>query len=202
MDGTEIHESVLTLLAIERHGATFDCFSVDIPQHHVTDHMTGKETGETRSVFTESARIARGKLTPLKEFDADKYDAIVFPGGFGAALNLSTFGYEGEKCSVNEDVSKAVLAMNAAGKPIGALCIAPAIMAKLFNGVSLTIGSDEGTATALESMGAKHTATGHGEVVIDKERKIVTTPCYMLDATVTEIAGDADKVIESIMELM
>ena len=202
MDGAEIQESVLTLLAIEKHGAEYDCFSIDMEQHHVTDHMTGKVTNETRNVFTESARIARGKVTPLKEFDASAYDAIVLPGGFGAATNLSSFGYEGEKCTVHEDVSKAVLAMAAAGKPIGALCIAPAIIATLFKGVELTIGSDEGTAATLERMGAKHTATGHGEVVVDRARRVVTTPCYMLDSTVTEIATGADKVIKSVIGML
>ena len=136
-DGAEIHESVLTLLAINRQGGEYQCFAPDVPQAHVIDHRSGKETGETRNVLTESARIARGKIEDLAAFRAEDYDALMFPGGFGAAKNLSSFAFDGPDCIVQKDVSAAIAAMRAAGKPIGALCISPAIMAKVMGDVEL-----------------------------------------------------------------
>ncbi|HEY9163413.1 MAG TPA: isoprenoid biosynthesis glyoxalase ElbB, partial [Magnetovibrio sp.] len=167
-DGAEIHESVLTFLALDRLGAAYQCFAPDVPQAHVVNHLTGKPApGESRNVLVESARIARGHILPLDQFDAAQFDAIAFPGGFGAAKNLSTFAFDGAECSVNADVERALKAMHAAGKPIAALCITPAIVARVLGDVEVTIGSDAGTAQAIEAMGATHTQTGHGEVVVD-----------------------------------
>lgn len=200
-DGSEIHEAVLTLLAIDRHGGTYQCFAPNVPQRHVVDHTTGKETGDTRNVLVESARIARGKIKDLKEFRAADFDAVVFPGGFGAAKNLSSFAFDGPDCTVNPDVEAAVTAMRQAAKPIGALCIAPAIMAKVLGEVELTIGNDAGTAAALGKMGARHKTAGHGEVVIDRKARLATTPCYMLDATIGQIAEGADNVVRAVLEM-
>lgn len=202
-DGAEIHEAVCTLLAIERAGAEAVCFAPNVAQAHVIDHTTGQETGETRNVLVESARIARGKIADLAAFRADELDALIFPGGFGAAKNLCDFAFRGPDCAVNPDVEKAVRAMTAAGKPIGALCIAPAILARLFgaDGVELTIGSDAGTAQALEAMGATHRVTTHCEVVVDRARKVVTAPCYMLDATVAQIADGAANAVDALIAL-
>lgn len=200
-DGSEIHEAVLTLLALDRQGATVQCFAPNIPQHHVVDHLTGKETGEVRNVLVESARIARGHIKDLKAFKADNFDGIVFPGGFGAAKNLSSFAFDGPECSVNPDVAAAITAMRERGRPIGALCISPAIMAKVLGAVDVTIGSDAGTAAALTQMGARHVQAGHGEVVIDRKAKLATTPCYMLDATISEIADGADHVVRAVLEM-
>lgn len=200
-DGAEIHESVLTLLAIDRHGGEYQCFAPDIPQAHVIDHRTGKETGESRNVLTESARIARGNIEDLASFRAADFDALVFPGGFGAAKNLSSFAFDGPDCTVQKDVVAAIEAMRAAGKPIGALCISPAIMAKVMGGVELTIGSDATTAAALGKMGAHHKTTGHGEVVIDRKARLATTPCYMLDAHIAQIAEGADNVVRAVLEM-
>jgi enhancing lycopene biosynthesis protein 2 len=201
-DGAEIHESVLTLLAISRHGAEAVCYAPDIAQHHVVNHLTGAETGETRNVLVESARIARGQITDLAGFHASDVDALVFPGGFGAAKNLSSFAFDGATCTVEPHVAAAIKAMVAAGKPVAALCIAPAILARVLGKVQLTIGQDIGTASALEKMGAHHKPTHHAEVVIDREHKIVTTPCYMLESTVSQIAAGADNVIKAILELL
>ncbi len=200
-DGSEIHEAVLTLLAIDRQGASYQCFAPDIAQRHVVDHLRGEETGETRNVLVESARIARGNIKPLREFDAGAFDALVFPGGFGAAKNLSSFAFDGPDCTVDPEVEAAIRAMRAAGKPIGALCIAPAIMAKVLGGVELTIGSDAGTAQALGAMGARHKVAGHGEVVVDRAARLATTPCYMLDATIGQIAEGADNVVRTVLEM-
>lgn len=202
-DGAEIQEAVLTLLAISRHGAEAVCFAPDIPQHHVVDHRTGEAMPETRNVLVEAARIARGAIQDLADFKADSFDALVFPGGFGAAKNLSTFAFDGPDCTVNAPVAAAVRAMAAAGKPIAALCIAPVILAKVLgDGAEVTIGQDTDTAAALERMGARHKATGRGEVVVDARRKLVTSPCYMLDSTVAQIADGADNAIRAVIDLV
>lgn len=200
-DGAEIHESVLTLWAIHKHGAEYECFAPDIPQHHVIDHRTGREMPETRNVLTEAARIARGKIRDLREFDAGAVDALVFPGGFGAAKNLSDFALKGPDSTVNPDVAAAIRAMRKAGKPIGALCIAPALLAGVLGDVELTIGQDEQTAAALEKMGAHHRKTTHGEIVVDRAKKVATTPCYMLDARVDQIADGAEAVVKEVLRM-
>lgn len=202
-DGAEIHEAVLTLLAIERAGAEAAIFAPNIPQAHVINHLTGEAAEETRNVLVEAARIARGKIADLAGFDAAAVDALILPGGFGAAKNLCDFAFKGPDCTVNPDVEKAIRAMRDAGKPIGALCIAPAILAKLFGGegAKLTIGSDEGTAAALEKLGAIHCPTTHGEIVVDEGLKLVTSPCYMLDATVSQIADGAANTVAALLKL-
>ena len=200
-DGSEIHEAVLTLLALDRQGATVQCFAPNIPQHHVVDHLTGKEADEIRNVLVESARIARGHIKDLKSFKAEDFDGILFPGGFGAAKNLSSFAFDGADCAVEPGVVAAITAMRERGKPIGALCISPAIMAKVLGAVDVTIGSDVGTAAALAQMGAHHINAGHGEVIIDRKAKLATTPCYMLDATISQIADGADHVVRAVLEM-
>ena len=200
-DGAEIHESVLTLLAISRHGAEAVCFAPDIRQHHVINHLTGQEAAESRNVLVEAARIARGQIADLATFDAAKVDALVFPGGFGAAKNLSSFAFDGPDCSVNAGVEAAVKAMVAAGKPVAALCIAPALLAKILGDVELTIGQDADTAAALEKLGARHVPSRQAEVVVDRKLKVVTTPCYMLDSTVAQIADGADNAVKAVLEL-
>ena len=200
-DGAEIHESVLTLLAIEQQRATYQCFAPDVEQHHVINHITGDEMDETRNVLTESARNARGAIEPLSGFKVADFDALILPGGFGAAKNLSSFAFDGADCSVNADVEKALRDMVAAGKPVGALCIAPVILAKVFGEIAVTIGSDEDTASAITAMGAEHVTTTHGEVVVDEERKLVTTPCYMLDASISQIALGASNAVKEVLKL-
>lgn len=199
-DGSEIHETVLTLLAIDQQGAAYQCFAPDIMQHHVINHLTGEASDEARNVLVESARLARGNIKPLSRFDADEFDAIIFPGGFGAAKNLSSFAFEGADCSVDDGVDSAVKAMLSKGKPIGALCISPAFVARIIPGAKVTIGEDEATANAIEAMGGRHQRSGHGEVVVDDECNLVTSPCYMLEATVSQIADDAAKTVAALLE--
>ncbi len=187
-DGSEIHEATLTMYSISKNGATYDVFAPDIEQHHVINHLNGNELDEKRNVMIEAARIARGAVKDLKELDPASYDALIFPGGFGVAKNLCTFAFDGPDCKINTEVEKVIKAMNEKGKPIGALCIAPVLLAKVFgSNVELTIGQDKGTAEAVEAMGAVHKNTNHGEVVVDKKNKLYTTPCYMLDANIAQI---------------
>ncbi len=201
-DGSEIHEATMTLYAIIRNGGEYAIFAPDIPQHHVINHITGEEMGETRNVLVESARIARGNIKKLDDFRSEDFDAIIFPGGFGVAKNLSKFAFDGPECSVDPGVEHVVKDMVKSGKPIGALCIAPAVMAKILEKPVLTIGQDEGTAQALEKMGAIHKKTGHGETIVDPRYKLVTTPCYMLDADIAQIGEGADAVIKEILKLL
>lgn len=202
LDGAEIHEATLTLLAIHRHKADYMCFAPNRKQHHVINHLTGEEMAEDRNVLVESARIARGQVKDIADFDEKDFDAIILPGGFGAAKNLSDYAFEGANCMVDQGVASAITSMHSAWKPVGAMCIAPALIARLIAGANLTIGQDQGTADSLLAMGARHTPTGHGEIVVDKERKIVTTPCYMLDSRVDQIADGADKLVQAVLELV
>lgn len=202
-DGTEIHESVLSLLAIDRQGAAYQCFAPDILQHHVINHISGNEMAESRNVLIESARIARGNIKPLAEFDAAEFDILLMPGGFGAAKNLSSLAFDGPECSVNDDLISAVTAMVKVGKPIGALCIAPAILARILDGVKITIGNDPDTIGAIEVMGGNHQQASHGEVVVDEQLKLVTSPCYMLDtASISQIAEGADNCVRELLRLV
>ncbi len=200
-DGSEIHEATATLYAIAANGATYEVFAPDIDQHHVINHITGEEMPEKRNVLIEAARIARGKIKPLTSYKAEEYDALILPGGFGAAKNLSTIAFDGATAKVNEQVETSVKATVEAGKPVGALCIAPAVIAKVLNGVEVTIGTDEGTISAIEAMGGRHKMTTHGEVVVDKEFKVATTPCYMLDANITQIFDGAMNVTKAVLEM-
>ena len=201
-DGAEIHEATLTLYAIIKHNATYDIFAPDINQYHVINHITGEEMKETRNVLVESARIARGKIYSLSKFNANKFDALIFPGGFGAAKNLSDFAFKGSGCHVIEDVAEAIRNMVKLNKPIGALCIAPVLLAKILGDVLITIGNNQATAEAVELMGATHKSTTHGETILDKKYKIVTTPCYMLDANILQIAEGAENAVKEILKLI
>ena len=201
-DGAEIHESVLTLWAIHKHGAAYQCFAPDILQHHVLNFISGREMAESRNVLVESARIARGDIKNLREYRAADHDGLIMPGGLGVAKNLSTFAFDGTDCIVNEDVARAVKETAALHKPIGALCIAPAVIARILGNVTVTVGQDPGTIGALTRMGATHEKTGHGEIVVDREHKIVSTPCYMLDARVDQIGAGAEKLVMALLELI
>ncbi|MFW5759161.1 MAG: isoprenoid biosynthesis glyoxalase ElbB [Bacteroidota bacterium] len=199
-DGSEIHEATLSMYYIQKQGAEYSVFAPDIDQHHVINHITGEEMDEKRNVLIESARIARGHIQPLSEFNADDFDVIFFPGGFGAAKNLSSFAFDGADCKVNPDVERAVKAMHQAGKPIAALCISPVFIAKILKDVQLTIGQDKDTIDALVKMGADHKQTDHGEVVIDTQNNVFTTPCYMLDANIMQIGEGAENIVRAILK--
>ena len=199
-DGAEIHEATLALLAITQAGATYECFAPDIEQHHVINHITGEEMPEKRNVLVESARIARGKIKPLSAFKQADFDALLFPGGFGAAKNLSTVAFEGAAAKVNADVEKAILAMHKAKKPIGAMCIAPTFVVKVLKKVDVTIGTDQPTIEVIEEMGGAHVQTDHGDVVFDAENLVFTTPCYMLDATIKDIWDGAYNIVDAMVK--
>lgn len=202
-DGAEIHESVLTLLALDRMGAEIICAAPDIDQVDVVDHTSGTPAAETRNVLKESARIARGEIRSLASLSATDVDAVVLPGGFGAAKNLCTFAQGGEDWDVDPEVARFLREMRAADKPIGAICIAPAVIARLFGeeGVTLTIGNDAGTAARLEGKGAHHEDCTVDDIVLDADRKIVTTPAYMLAQRISEAAAGIDKLCGAVLEL-
>lgn len=201
-DGSELHESVLTLLAIESQGASYQCFAPNVAQMHVINHFTGDVAGESRNVLVESARIARGKVQNLTSYRAEDYDALVLPGGFGAANNLCDFGTKGTECRIDPDVERAVLETHKAGKVIGAMCIAPIILVKLLPGVKITFGGENDASTAAAKMGAQVVATTHGEVVVDEGNRVISTPSYMLDdATLPNIMLCANELLRSVLAM-
>lgn len=201
-DGSEIHEATLTLYAISKLGAEYQIFAPDIDQLHVINHLTGEVMSEKRNVLVESARIARGNIKALSSFRADDYDAIVFPGGFGAAKNLSTFALKGPDCTVNPDTEKAVKEMYKSKKPIAALCIAPALIVRILGNIEVTIGKDKDTASAINKMGAKHKSSNETDIVIDEKNKIITTPCYMMASKICQVGEGAEKVIKAVIEMI
>lgn len=204
-DGSEIHEAVSILIALSRRQAQVICMAPDIPQRGVVNHHLRSEETQPRNVLAESARIARGKIRDIASVKAEDLDAVIFPGGFGAAKNLSTFASEGACCKVEAGVSRLLLAMHAAGKPIGLACIAPALAAAVFGpkGIhpTITVGTDPGTANTLEAMGAKHRNTSPTDVCIDPENKIVTTPCYMTASDPWEVFQGAEKLVEEVLRM-
>lgn len=203
MDGSEIHESVLTLLALAKAKAQAVCMAPNADQLHVINHLTGEETRERRNVLVESARIARGKIRDMKEVKEKEVDALIFPGGYGAAKNLCTFAVDGTSCKVHPEVNRLVREVHQAGKPIGAICIAPALMAKIFEGagIELTIGRDEQTALALTKLGQKHHECGVNEIWIDSSYRIVTTPAYMLAQSIAEAWEGIEKLVQEVLNL-
>ncbi|MDR1153620.1 MAG: isoprenoid biosynthesis glyoxalase ElbB [Bacteroidales bacterium] len=201
-DGAEIHEALTSMLAVSRKGHSYQVFAPNIPQHHVINHLTGGEMPEKRNVLVESARIARGNIKDLAAFDPSQYDALLFAGGFGAVKNLSDFAFKGENYSVIEPVAKAIRAMHRAGKPIGAMCVSPVLVADTIEGVELTVGDPCGASEAAEKHGAVHRTTTHGEVTVDRKNRVATTPCYMLDATLAQVADGADHIVDELLKLM
>lgn len=201
-DGAEIHESVITLLRLEQRGAQVQCFAPNIAQMHVINHLTGEEMPESRNVLVESARIARGEVKDLLEAKVEDFDALIVPGGFGAAKNLSTFAVEGANCSVNPDVLALAEAFADACKPVGLICISPALAAKIYGpGVVCTIGSDAGTAATIKKMGGTHEECDVHDIVEDTQRKLVTTPAYMEAKSISEAAGGIYKLVDRVLEL-
>lgn len=201
-DGSEIHEAVITLLRLDQRGAQAQCFAPNIAQLHVVDHLTGEVSAETRNVLTESARIARGEVKDVRQLHAADFDALIIPGGFGAAKNLSDFAVAGAACCVQHDVLLAARQFVEAGKPVGMMCIAPALAAQIFgNQVTCTIGSDPDTAAAINQMGAIHEDCLVGDIVEDHARKLVTTPAYMLAQSISEAAGGIYKLVDRIIEM-
>ncbi|HKL24654.1 MAG TPA: isoprenoid biosynthesis glyoxalase ElbB [Desulfuromonadales bacterium] len=205
-DGSEVHESVITLLAIDRAGAEAVCMAPDIEQMHVINHQTGEVAeGEHRNVLVESARIARGEVLNLAQVKASDLDALILPGGFGAAKNLSTFAVDGPDCQVNPEVARLIRDMHAAKKPIAAVCIAPTILSRVLGEDQipheLTIGDNQDVAGAMDKMGSKHIQCPVQEYVVDKDNKLISSPAYMSAGSIAEAAGGIEKTVKVLLEM-
>ena len=201
-DGAEIHESVLALHALEKQGASWHCFAPNIEQLHVINHVTGEEMSETRNVLTEAARIARGNIEDVANLKAEDFDALLVPGGFGAAKNLTDFAVNGTECSINTHVKSACRDFAQAKKPAGYLCIAPTIIPLIYdNGVKATIGNNEGTAAAFNALGGEHIDCPVSDIVFDDEHNVLSTPAYMLASNISQAASGIDKLVEKLVRL-
>lgn len=207
-DGSEIHESVSCLIHLSRHGLAYKCFAPDKTQSDVINHATGKPSSDTRNVLVESARISRGDISPLASLDPNGFDAVVFPGGFGAAKNLSSFAKDGPNCAVDPDVERVIREFKAQKKPIGLCCIAPVLAARVLGtkaggpGCQVTIGTDSGTADAIRAMGATNVAKPVTEAVADEVNRIATTPAYMCDASIHEVFVGIGKMIDATVAMI
>jgi enhancing lycopene biosynthesis protein 2 len=200
-DGAEVHEAVLTLLALQLRGAEAKIAAPDVQQADVINHLTGDEMPETRNVLVESARIARGQIIDLAKLRAADIDALVFPGGFGAAKNLSSFAFDGAKMTVDPEVARIIAEMREAAKPIGFICISPELAAKLIPGVTITVGAKCDASDAAELMGAKHVECGVTGTVVDKQHKVVSCPAYMLGPWVADVYRGIDELIGEVLAL-
>jgi len=202
-DGAEIHEATLTLFFLDREGAEIICMAPDISQMDVMDHIKGEPMAETRNVLNESSRIARGNIKNMKDVKAGDLDALVFPGGFGAAKNLCNFAVKGPDCTAHPEVERLIKEMHAAKKPIGFICIAPVLAARVLGTFNpqLTIGNDRGTAEAIEKMGGKHIDSTVDNAVVDMKNKVVTTPAYMLGPTISNVAMGIEKLVNVLLRL-
>ncbi len=203
-DGAEIHESVITLLALDRHGAEAVICAPNTPQMHVVNHLTGETVeGETRNVLVESARIARGAIRDVTDVRTDELDGLILPGGFGAAKNLCTFAVDGPQCEVDEGVAALVRAVHEQDKPIAAVCIAPALIARVLGeeGPELTIGTDPDTAAGLGKLGAAHVECPVSEFVVDRKNKLITSPAYMLAERISEAAEGIERTVAELMKM-
>ena len=206
-DGSEIHEAVITLLAIDRAGAEAVCMAPDVPQMHVINHLLGEPAeGESRNVLVESARIARGNIKDIATVNTADIDALILPGGFGAAKNLCDFALQGPDCTVNTEVARLIKEMHAAKKPIAAICIAPAVLSRVLGNEEiahrLTIGNDEDTAEALNKMGTNHIQCPVSEFVIDQENMLISSPAYMLADNISEAAEGIEKTVQALIGLI
>lgn len=207
-DGSEIHETVLTLLALSQRNQEVTIIAPNIDQNHVINHQTGEEMTETRNVLVESARLARGEVSNLSDVNPSDFDAIILPGGFGVAKNLSNFAFIGSKALVLAQLSTFLLEFKKYNRPIGAMCIAPALLALLNpqmgenSNLTVTIGSDEDTAQAIQLLGCNHEIKEVHEICVDSTNKIVTTPAYMIGQTISEVHKGIDALVEKVIALI
>lgn len=206
-DGSEIHEAVSVLLALAKRGANAISMAPDSGQPHVINHATDAPMQESRNMLVEGARIARGKIIPISQAVLDDLDAIILPGGFGAAQNLSDFASAGADMSVHPQVHSLLVSAYKAGKPLCALCIAPPILAKVLQecgvtGARLTIGNDTGTAAAITAMGQVHVDTPASDALVDPDHKLVTCPAYMLATNVAELYEGIEKAVDATLNLI
>ena len=197
-DGSEINETVTLLLALDQHGLKYQCFAPDANQYHVVNHLTGEVVNEERNMLVEAARIVRGEILPMTEFNADNFDGLAIPGGVGAANNLFTYFIDGMQMTVLPEVRDAIVKIHEQNKPIAAMCIAPVLLANVLNDITITLGNEEcGPAKDILKMGAHHLATKNGEVTSDLKNKIFTTPCFMLESTLKDIYEDACNLVDA-----
>tara|TARA_Y100000588_G_scaffold19811_1_gene20198 strand:+ start:1016 stop:1678 length:663 start_codon:yes stop_codon:yes gene_type:complete len=205
-DGSEIHESVITMLALDRAGAEMVLMAPNIDQMHVVNHYTGQEMDEYRNVLVESSRIARGNIKDMAEISANDMDALIIPGGFGVAKNLCDYAMAGPDCSINPDVYRLISELKLLNKPIGAICIAPAMMAKILGeldeSANMTIGSDETTSKDIEAMGSIHVECKVSEMVVDEGKNLVTTPAYMEAKTIKDAADGIEKLVKQVLSMI
>lgn len=202
-DGSEIHESVLTLLALAKAGVEYQCFSLNLPHKQVINHLTKQPMSETRNILIESARIARGNIKDIKEATVSDFDAAIFPGGMGAASNLCNFSDKGSECQVEEATLAFAKAMHEARKPLGFICIAPVMIPHMIGAeVAFTIGTDKEVASKVEAMGGKHKECSVNECVIDEKNKVVSTPAYMLAQSIAEVAVGVEKLVQAVLKLI
>ena len=201
-DGSEIYESVITLLSLDKAGAQVQCFAPNIQQMHVINHLTGEVTeGESRNVLVEAARLVRGEIKDLSEARVEDFDAVILPGGFGAAKNLCDFAIKGSELTVNDDLAGFVRGMHQAKKPVGLMCIAPVMVGKLFGeGAHFTIGQDLEAAAAIEATGAVHEPCPVNNICIDGTNNLVTTPAYMLAGSISEAASGIEKLAGAVLD--
>ena len=205
-DGAEIHESVLTMLFLDKAGVEMILMAPNIDQMHVINHYTGQEMEEYRNVLVESSRVARGEIKDMAEVSGNDLDALIIPGGFGVAKNLCDYAMAGPECSVNPDVYRLIVELRLMNKPIGAICIAPVMMAKILGeqeeSANMTIGYDETTSTDIISMGSKHVDCPVTEMIIDEDKKIVTTPAYMEANSIKEAADGIEQLIKQVLSMI
>ncbi|AXR08310.1 isoprenoid biosynthesis glyoxalase ElbB [Salinimonas sediminis] len=202
-DGSEIYESVITLLAIRQQGAQYQCFAPDKNQLQVVNHLTGEvDDTQQRNVLVEAARIARGEIKPVTECNAEDFDALILPGGFGAAKNLCTFAVDGAQSQPDESVLRVCKAFADAGKPAGYACIAPALAASVYgNSTKLTIGNDADTAQGINALGAEHVECAVEDIVVDSQARLVTTPAYMLATDILQAQAGLNKMVETVLAM-
>lgn len=213
-DGSEIHEAVFTLLAIEELGGRAICFAPDKSQHHVIDHTNGEEMKEKRNVLTEAARIARGDIRDIREVNVNQFEALVIPGGFGAAKNLTDWAFNGPDGEVDEEVKRIILNTIKVGKPIAAVCMGPTVVAKALENsnirAEMTVGTTEesspydikAVSDGMEKLGVKSVMRTVREIAVDKSNKIVTAPCYMMDASVLDIRNNVKQAITEMVGMI
>ncbi|MDX1504691.1 MAG: isoprenoid biosynthesis glyoxalase ElbB [Spongiibacter sp.] len=203
-DGSEIYESVISFMALEEANINYQCFAPNIEQMHVINHLTGEVAeGESRNVLVEAARLARGNIKDLKDAKVDDYDALLVPGGFGAAKNLSNFAVKGADMQVLPEFLQFAQAMHQAGKPIGLICIAPTMAAKIFGpGVKCTVGNDAEVSAAIAAMGGEHFDCKVDQVCVDSERKLVTTPAYMVANSISEAAKGIRTTVDELLKML
>ena len=213
-DGSEIQESIFSLLAIAENGAEYICFAPNIDQHHVINHTSGEEMNQTRNVLVESARIARGEIKDLAEINESNFDALLIPGGFGTAKNLTKWAFSGPDGEINDDVKRIILETKNANKPIAALCMGPTVLAKAFEGqaikASLSVGSSNESSPyeigaisqGMEKCGAVATNTSVKEIEVDTQNKIICAPCYMMDASILEVRNNVKQAVDKLIQLI